>query len=189
MLNFVFSPNVLLGFILGSSVIILYFLRLVKPEVARDEDIFFATIGLLYSGILVIHGWRLDPILLFSQVLVITAVLAAGWENIRLRGLIFKMRKKKEKIQVYRCISLLLFVWLVEQCRHNEFTHRVEGFSYKPKYGHDHTQQRVRQPKQRFRDGGYLHQAQSNEYGDRQTPQESHIRYQIGPRPMSCTIL
>ncbi|EJK54087.1 hypothetical protein THAOC_26357 [Thalassiosira oceanica] len=63
MLNFVFSPNVLLGFILGSSVIILYFLRLVKPEVARDEDIFFATIGLLYSGILVIHGWRLDPIL------------------------------------------------------------------------------------------------------------------------------
>ena len=88
MLNFVFSPNVLLGFILGSSVIILYFLRLVKPEVARDEDIFFATIGLLYSGILVIHGWRLDPILLFSQVLVITAVLAAGWENIRLRGVL-----------------------------------------------------------------------------------------------------
>ena len=40
MLNFVFSPNILLGFILGSSVIILYFLRLVKPEVARDEDIF-----------------------------------------------------------------------------------------------------------------------------------------------------
>jgi len=40
MLNFIFSPNVLLGFILGSSVIILYFLRLVKPEVARDEDIF-----------------------------------------------------------------------------------------------------------------------------------------------------
>ena len=88
MLNFVFSPNVLLGFILGSSVIILYFLRLVKPEVARDEDIFFATIGLLYSGILVIHGWRLDPILLFSQVLVITAVLAAGWENISLRGVL-----------------------------------------------------------------------------------------------------
>ena len=79
MLNFVFSPNVLLGFILGSSVIILYFLRLVKPEVARDEDIFFATI---------IHAWRLDPILLFSQVLVITAVLAAGWENIRLRGVL-----------------------------------------------------------------------------------------------------
>ena len=95
-------PNILLGFILGSSVIILYFLRLVKPEIARDEDIFFATIGLLYSGILVIHGWRLDPILLFSQVLVITAVLAAGWENIRLRGILAMLAlrdiKKDKKI-------------------------------------------------------------------------------------------
>jgi hypothetical protein len=44
-----------------------------------------------------VHGWRLDPILLFSQALIITSVLLAGWENIRLRGLIFKMRKKKEK--------------------------------------------------------------------------------------------
>ena len=96
MLNFVFSPNVLLGFILGSSVIILYFLRLVKPEVARDEDIFFATIGLLYSCILMVHGWRLDPILLFSQVLIIVTVLIAGWENIRLRGLIANMAKLKK---------------------------------------------------------------------------------------------
>ena len=37
--------------------ILLYLLRIVKPEVARDEDIFFATIGLLYSCILIIHGW------------------------------------------------------------------------------------------------------------------------------------
>ena len=97
MLNFVFSPNVLLGFILGSSVIILYFLRLVKPEVARDEDIFFATIGLLYSCILMVHGWRLDPILLFGQVLIIVTVLVAGWENIRLRGLIANMAKLKNQ--------------------------------------------------------------------------------------------
>ena len=93
MLNFVFSPNILLGFILGSSVIILYFLRLVKPEVARDEDIFFATIGLLYSCILIVHGWRLDPILLFSQVLIILSLLVAGWENIRLRGLLTNASK------------------------------------------------------------------------------------------------
>ena len=99
MLNFVFSPNVLLGFILGSSVIVLYFLRLVKPEVARDEDIFFATIGLLYSGILVIHGWRLDPILLFSQVLIIVSLVVTGWENVRLRGLLSKIAKLKYKQQ------------------------------------------------------------------------------------------
>ena len=88
MLNFSFGPNIFLGIIVSFGVLILYFLRNIKPEVARDEDIFFATIGLLYSCILMVHGWRLDPILLFSQVLVITAVLAAGWENIRLRGVL-----------------------------------------------------------------------------------------------------
>ena len=88
MINFSFGPNIFLGIIVSIGVLILYFLRNVKPELARDEDIFFATLGLLYSCILIIHGWRLDPILLFSQVLVITAVLAAGWENIRLRGVL-----------------------------------------------------------------------------------------------------
>jgi hypothetical protein len=100
MINFSFGPNIFLGIILSFGVLVLYFLRNVRPEVARDEDIFFATIGLLYSCILIIHGWRLDPILLFSQVLIITIVLVAGWENIRLRGLIcniteFNRKRKK----------------------------------------------------------------------------------------------
>jgi hypothetical protein len=65
----------------------------------QEMRISFATIGLLYSCILMVHGWRLDPILLFSQVLIIVTVLVAGWENIRLRGLIANMAKlKKEKI-------------------------------------------------------------------------------------------
>ncbi len=98
MINVNFGPNIFLGIIVSIGVVILYFLRNVKPEVARDEDIFFATIGFLYSCILMVHGWRLDPILLFSQVLIILTVLVAGWENIRLRGLIANMVKKnKEK--------------------------------------------------------------------------------------------
>lgn len=97
MINIGFGPNIFLGFILGIGVLLLYFLRIIKPEIARDEDIFFATIGLLYSGILVIHGWRLDPILLFSQVLMIISLLVAGWENIRLRGLLSNIKKFKEK--------------------------------------------------------------------------------------------
>jgi len=40
MINIGFGPNILLGLILGFGVILLYFLRIVKPEVARDEDIF-----------------------------------------------------------------------------------------------------------------------------------------------------
>jgi len=99
MINIGFGPNILLGFILAVGVILLYLLRLVKPEVARDEDIFFATIGLLYSCILIVHGWRLDPILLFSQVLIIASLLVAGWENIRLRGLLANIAKFKSKRQ------------------------------------------------------------------------------------------
>jgi photosystem II cytochrome c550 len=97
MINFSFGPNIFLGIMVAAGVLLLYFLRLVKPEISRDEDIFFATIGLLYSCILMVHGWRLDPILMFSQLLIITSVLVAGWENIRLRGLIVKISKKKKK--------------------------------------------------------------------------------------------
>ena len=97
MINISFGPNLFLGIIVSIGVLLLYFLRTIKPEVARDEDIFFATIGFLYSSILMVHGWRLDPILLFSQVLIILTVLVAGWENIRLRGLIASIARIKNK--------------------------------------------------------------------------------------------
>ena len=97
MINVSFGPNIFLSGILLFGVVLLYGLRNVKPEVSRDEDLFFVTNGILYCGILMVHGWRLDPILLFSQLLIIISLLLAGWENIRLRGLIFKMRKNKEK--------------------------------------------------------------------------------------------
>ena len=99
MINFYFGLNIFLGIILNFSILVLYFLRNVKPEIARDEDIFFTTIGLFYSCILIIHGWRLDPILLFSQILIIITVLITGWENIRLRGLIINKKIKNKKIK------------------------------------------------------------------------------------------
>jgi hypothetical protein len=99
MINIGFGPNILLGFILGIGVLLVYFLRIIRPEIARDEDIFFATINLLYSCILIVHGWRLDPILLFSQVLIITSLIVAGWENIRLRGFLSNIAKFKYKQQ------------------------------------------------------------------------------------------
>jgi hypothetical protein len=97
LINIGFGPNIILGFILGFGVTLLYLIRIVKPDVARDEDIFFATIGLLYSCILIVHGWRLDPILLFSQVLIITSLLVTGWENIRLRALVSNIIKFKNQ--------------------------------------------------------------------------------------------
>jgi CDP-diglyceride synthetase len=97
MINVSFGPNILLGIIVCIGVLILYFLRTIKPTIARDEDIFFATIGFLYSCILMVHGWRLDPILLFSQALIILTGLIAGWENIRLRGMLANRTKSKNR--------------------------------------------------------------------------------------------
>lgn len=99
MVNIIFGTNIILGLIIIFGVLLLYFLRDIRPEVSRDEDIFFTTLGLLYGTILIIHGWRLDPILLFSQSLVITISLAAGWENIRLRGLLADFLLEKLKNQ------------------------------------------------------------------------------------------
>jgi len=93
MINIGFGSNLVLGFLLVLGLSILYLVRIVLPELSRDEDIFFTTLGLIYSCILIIHGWRLDPILLFSQVLIVSISLAAGWENIRLRGLVAKKVK------------------------------------------------------------------------------------------------
>ena len=98
MINIVFGANFLLGLIIILGVLILYFLRVIRPELSRDEDIFFTTLGLIYGAILIIHGWRLDPILLFSQVLLVSISLAAGWENIRLRGLIASKIQKESKL-------------------------------------------------------------------------------------------
>nr|YP_002327557.1 hypothetical protein YCF66 [Vaucheria litorea]ACF70974.1 hypothetical protein YCF66 [Vaucheria litorea] len=93
MINIGFGTNLILGFLFVIGVTLLYLVRIVRPELSRDEDIFFTTLGLIYSCILIIHGWRLDPILLFSQVLILAISLAAGWENIRLRGLVAKKIK------------------------------------------------------------------------------------------------
>jgi hypothetical protein len=98
MINIGFSSNILLGILLVIGVTILYSIRIVRPELSRDEDIFFTTLGLIYSCVLIIHGWRLDPILIFSQVIVVSITLAAGWENIRLRGLIAKKIKDNSNI-------------------------------------------------------------------------------------------
>nr|YP_010443552.1 Ycf66 [Gonyostomum semen]UTE94439.1 Ycf66 [Gonyostomum semen] len=90
MINISYNPNFLLAIILIIGMILFYSLRIVRPEVSKEEDVFFTTLGLLYSCIMLVHGWRLDPILFFSQVLLVAIVLGIGWENIRLRGLLVR---------------------------------------------------------------------------------------------------
>jgi len=64
----------------------LYFLRSLKPALARDYDVFFAAIGLLCGGILFFQGWRLDPILQFGQFLLAGTTVFFAYESVRLRG-------------------------------------------------------------------------------------------------------
>jgi Ycf66 protein N-terminus len=90
MINISYNPNFLLSIILIMGMLLFYSLRIVRPEVSKEEDVFFTSLGLLYSCIILIHGWRLDPILFFSQVLLVGIVLGIGWENIRLRGLLVR---------------------------------------------------------------------------------------------------
>ena len=86
MVNFGFNSASLLGIFLILSGAGLYLLRSLRPEVSRDHDIFFAAVGLLCGFILIFQGWRLDPILQFSQLLLAGSTIFFAIESIRLRG-------------------------------------------------------------------------------------------------------
>ncbi len=86
MVNFGFNSANLLGIFLAVAGAALYFVRTIRPELSRDHDIFFAAVGLLCGLILLFHGWRLDPILQFSQFLLIGSAIFFAIETLRLRG-------------------------------------------------------------------------------------------------------
>ncbi len=86
MVNFGFNSASILGIFLAVAGAGLYFMRSLRPEISRDHDIFFAAVGLLCGGILLWHGWRLDPILQFSQLLLAGSAVFFAVESLRLRG-------------------------------------------------------------------------------------------------------
>jgi len=97
MLNFIYDePSTLLGLLTSLGMLLLFCLKYVHRELALPEDIFITTLGLVYSVILIIHGWRLDPILLFSQVILTIILFYGGWTNIRLRALNYVLTKQNE---------------------------------------------------------------------------------------------
>jgi hypothetical protein len=68
--------------------VLFYSLRYSEPELATDWDIFVAALGFVYSAIIIIHGWRLDPILLFSQILITFISFSFCWILVRQRKII-----------------------------------------------------------------------------------------------------
>ena len=86
MVNFGLNAAAILGLFLAVAGAGLFFLRSIRPELARDYDIFFAAVGLLCGVILLFNGWRLDPILQFGQFLLTGTTIFFAFESIRLRG-------------------------------------------------------------------------------------------------------
>jgi uncharacterized membrane protein len=91
MINIIIEPALLLGVLFAIIMIFLYSLRFINPNLATDWDIFITTIGIVYSCIIIIHGWRLDPILMFSQVLLIFITFSFCWILIRQREIIRRL--------------------------------------------------------------------------------------------------
>ncbi|MFB2933903.1 Ycf66 family protein [Aerosakkonemataceae cyanobacterium BLCC-F154] len=98
MLNFGQSFATFLGIALALAGVGLYFLRSVRPELARDHDIFFAAISLVCGLILLFQGWRLDPILAFSQYLLAGSAVFFAVDNLRLRGVTTEQAKRNTPI-------------------------------------------------------------------------------------------
>jgi hypothetical protein len=88
----------IVGIFLAVAGAALYFLRTVRPELSRDQDIFFAAVGLLCGFILIFQGWRLDPILQFGQLLLVGTTVYFAFESIRLRGIATEQAKRNTKI-------------------------------------------------------------------------------------------
>jgi hypothetical protein len=98
MVNFGLNPASLLGILLAVAGAGLYFLRSVKPELSRDQDIAFSAIGILCGFILIFQGWRLDPILQFGQFLLSGSAVFFAYENIKLRGIATEQAKENTRI-------------------------------------------------------------------------------------------
>nr|QYB18504.1 hypothetical protein [Conocephalum salebrosum]QYB18592.1 hypothetical protein [Conocephalum salebrosum] len=103
------GPSTILGVGLIIVGILLYALKLREPYVSRDYDFFFSSIGLLCGGIIFFQGWRLDPILLLSQILLSGTTIFFIVESLYLRNKINYLKEKKiyinkKKKNVYKNI-------------------------------------------------------------------------------------
>jgi hypothetical protein len=88
MLTMFYTPSIFLSILFLISCLGLFAVRFIKTELSRDFDDLFIFIQVTYSAILISHGWRLDPILIFAQFLLIISINLLVWENLRLRGLV-----------------------------------------------------------------------------------------------------
>jgi hypothetical protein len=112
MIHMELGPSTFVGVGLALIGLILYLVKTKKPDVSRDYDLFFSSVGLLCGGILIFQGWRLDPILLLCQILSsATAIFFIG-ESLWLRGItsqnitLFPHKHRMERKNVFAPLEL-----------------------------------------------------------------------------------
>ncbi|KAL6778647.1 hypothetical protein ACKKBF_B15585 [Auxenochlorella protothecoides x Auxenochlorella symbiontica] len=101
MVNVDVSPAVILGVGLIGSGLTLWQIRQAKPWISKDYDVVISCVALLVGGILIFQGWRLDPLLLFGQLMTTGAALSFGVEALRLRSAVYEKEEAAEMSDMY----------------------------------------------------------------------------------------
>ena len=157
MVNFGLNAAAILGIFLAVAGAGLFVLRSIRPELARDYDIFFAAVGLLCGIILLFNGWRLDPILQFGQFLLTGTAIFFAFESIRMRGVATEQaRRNTPVVDRDRPVSRTRVYTEAELDKIDPYDNAYEGA--KPNYnsprlrGYDEPQPRpARRPSERKR--------------------------------------
>jgi hypothetical protein len=98
MVNFSLNAGSFMGILLAIAGAGLYFIRTIRPNLARDYDVFFAAVALLCGFIFVFQGWRLDPILQFGVLLLSSSTIFFAIDSIRLRNIATEQAKRRTPI-------------------------------------------------------------------------------------------
>ena len=154
MVNFGGGPALILGLFLAIAGAGLFFLRSIRPELARDYDIFFAAVGLLCGIILIFYGWRLDPLLQFNQFLLTGTAVFFAFESVRMRGAVTQQaRRNTETVDRDRPVSRTRVYTEAELDKFDGYENPYEGG--KPNYsnprlsGYDDPRERSNRPPRR----------------------------------------
>nr|YP_010588911.1 hypothetical chloroplast RF66 [Isoetes nigritiana]YP_010588981.1 hypothetical chloroplast RF66 [Isoetes welwitschii]YP_010589051.1 hypothetical chloroplast RF66 [Isoetes schweinfurthii]WAB47670.1 hypothetical chloroplast RF66 [Isoetes nigritiana]WAB47740.1 hypothetical chloroplast RF66 [Isoetes welwitschii]WAB47810.1 hypothetical chloroplast RF66 [Isoetes schweinfurthii] len=119
MIHMEYGPSTTVGVGLVSVGILLYVLRERESNVSRDYDFLFSSIGLLCGGIFIFQGWRLDPILLLSQMLLSGTAISYITESLHLRSI--KNNITNLYYEKYKYFFLNLLTWLKKKLIYQNF--------------------------------------------------------------------
>ena len=131
MINILITPTINLGLLIISLMVFLLWIGNIKPEISSDIDLILVTLGVLYGFIIIVHGWRLDPILFFSQVLLIFTLAIFGFLMIRLRMMVVLL--SIDQIELIEENKKLLQDRIIQNLNLQKIEMKIEQISIKNK--------------------------------------------------------